>query len=291
MGTTHAEMCYVICKKIELLLFAWQCVLYNHSNHVFLQSESTIGNLDRPYGIAFTESGEMVVSEWGIHRVCVLDKNKKKVQIIKSELMKYPSGIAVHNNTIFVASRNWLLKFSFGGDLISKHNVRRNLETPRGLAVHDNLLYVSDRNKHCIQVFDLDLNFFNSIGSRGEGEGEFDDPFDVKFDSAGNMYVAEFGNKRIQVMDTSGTFIIDREDVGLATGLHVIENKVYISEFANDCLLAYDTSDKSAAMVIMASVGQGIGKLVGPYGITSHDDKLYVCDSGNNRVHIFDLDS
>ena len=113
---------------------------------------------------------------------------------------------------------------------------------------------------------------FNSIGSRGRGEGEFDDPFDVKFDSAGNMYVAEFGNKRIQVMDTSGTFRIDREKVGLATGLHVIENKVYISEFANDSLLAYDTSDKSAAMVIMASVGQGIGELIGPYGITSHDD-------------------
>jgi hypothetical protein len=257
---------------------------------IITKSKSAISNLDRPYGIAFNESGKMVVSEWGIHRVCVLDKNKK-VQIIKPELMKYPSGIAVHKNNIFVASKYWLLKFNFGGDLISKHNVKRNLENPRGLAVHDNLVYVTDRNKHCIQVFDLDLNLFNSIGSRGKGEGEFDDPFDVKFDSAGNMYVAEFGNKRIQVMDTSGTFRIDREKVGLATGLHVIENKVYISEFANDSLLAYDTSDKSAAMVIMASVGQGIGELIGPYGITSHDDKLYVCDSGNNRVHIFDLDS
>ena len=113
-------------KIIELLLFAWQCVLYNHGNHVFLQSKSAISNLDRPYGIAFNESGKMVVSEWGIHRVCVLDKNKK-VQNIKPELMKYPSGIAVHKNNIFVASKYWLLKFNFGGDLISKHNVKRNL--------------------------------------------------------------------------------------------------------------------------------------------------------------------
>ena len=36
----------------------------------------------------------------------------------------------------------------------------------------------------------------------------------------------------------------------------------------------------------MACVGEGIGELIGPYGIT----QLYVCNSGNNRVHIFDLD-
>ena len=84
--------------------------------------------------------------------VCVLDKNKKK---FRSELMKYPSGIAVHKNNIFVASKYWLLKFSFGGDLISKHNVKRNMENPHGLVVHDNLVYVSDRNKHCIQIQSL----------------------------------------------------------------------------------------------------------------------------------------
>ena len=45
---------------------------------------------------------------------------------------------------------------------------------------------------HRIQVFDLDLNFVRSIGSRGKGRGEFNAPDDVKFDTAGNMYVADF---------------------------------------------------------------------------------------------------
>ena len=73
-------------------------------------------------------------------------------------MMKYPSGIAVHKNYIFLlqVSSYWLLKISFGGDLISKQNVKRNLENPRGLLAQDNLVYVSDRNKHCIEVFDLD---------------------------------------------------------------------------------------------------------------------------------------
>ena len=51
------------------------------------------------------------------------------------------------------------------------------------------MTYVGDRNNHRIQVFDLDLNFVRSIGSRGKGRGELNAPYDVKFDTAGNMYV------------------------------------------------------------------------------------------------------
>ena len=60
---------------------------------------------------------------------------------------------------------------------------------PRGLTLRDNLVYVCDSDNNRIQVFDLDLNFVRSIGSRGSGRGEFDRPFDVKFDTAGNSFV------------------------------------------------------------------------------------------------------
>ena len=78
-----------------------------------------------------------------------------------------------------------------------------------GLTLHDNQVYihVCDAKNHRIQVFDLDLNFIRSIGSHGKGRGEFDEPYDVKFDSAGNMYVVECGNGRVQVMDINGRFI------------------------------------------------------------------------------------
>ena len=58
-----------------------------------------------------------------------------------------------------------------------------------------------------MQVFDLDLKFIRSIGSRGKERGKFADPNDVKFDTAGKMYVADFQNNRVQVMNSSGQFI------------------------------------------------------------------------------------
>ena len=44
---------------------------------------------------------------------------------------------------------------------------------PRGVTLYDNQVFVCDCDNHRIQVFDLDLNFVRSIGSRGKGRGEF----------------------------------------------------------------------------------------------------------------------
>ena len=87
-----------------------------------------------------------------------------------------------------------------------------------------------DYNNRRIQVFDLDLNFVRSIGSHGTGRGEFDAPYDVKFDTAGNMYVADWGNKRVQVMGISGHFILSLGEgklVGTAA-LHIADKFVYV---------------------------------------------------------------
>ena len=84
-------------------------------------------------------------------------------------------------------------------------------------------------------AFDLDLNFVRSIGSHGSGRGEFDRPCDVKFDTAGNMYVADGGNERVQVMDSSGRFIQEFGQGKLSgpLGLLIADKYVYVSDFIN----------------------------------------------------------
>ena len=84
-------------------------------------------------------------------------------------------------------------------------------------------------------MFDLDLNFICSIGSRDSGRGKFDHAYDVAFDIAGNMYIAEFGNDRVQVMDSSGQFIrmLSQKGGGKLshpTALHIADKYVYVSD-------------------------------------------------------------
>ena len=119
----------------------------------------------------------------------------------------------------------------------------------RGLTVHREQVYVCDRDNHRIQVFDLDLKFIRSVGSRGKERGKFTDPNDVKCDTAGNMYLADFQNNRVQVMDSSGQFIrvVDQEGEGKLyrpSALHFADKYVYVSDFCHYRIVVYETSGR-----------------------------------------------
>ena len=149
-------------------------------------------------------------------------------------------------------------------------------------------MYVCDGNNNRIQVFDLDLNFVRSISSRGSGRGEFDEPYDVKFDAAGNMYVAEWRNERVQVMDSSGRFVREFGQGKLRepSGLLIADKYVYVSDVSGHCIVVYETSGQYVTS--FGRCGGYQGGFRGPFCITSCvDGFIHVCDWGNNRVQIF----
>ena len=82
-------------------------------------------------------------------------------------------------------------------------------------------------------MFDLGLNFIQSISSSSKCRVEFKAPVDVKLDTAGNVYVAEFSNNRVQVMDKCGVVMArkESEDWGLGpSALHIVDKYVYVSD-------------------------------------------------------------
>ena len=206
-----------------------------------------VKDLKGPYGIAFNSRGEKIVNERDGDQVSVFDVGGRRVQTFGSrgdrpEEMKYPAGIAVDTDNIYVSSEHKLQKFTSGGELIKcigrRGSKEGEFDDPRGVTIHSNQVYVCDRGNHHIHVFDLDLNFIGSIGSRGNGRGEFDRPYNVAFDTTGNMYVVEFGNDRVQVMDSSGQFIrmFGQEGQGKLNGptaLHIADEYVYVSDCSN----------------------------------------------------------
>ena len=251
----------------------------------------TVTDLDGPYGIAFNNREEMIVSECLGHRLSILDTRGQKIRTFGSRgdsphQMIGPAGIATDDSgNIYVSSEHKLQKFTSTGELIKCVGQRGGKE---GLTLRDNLVYVCDRYNHRIQVFDLDLNFVRSIGSRGSGRGEFDAPFDVKFDTAGNMYVADRGNGRVQVMDSSGRFIREfgRGKLSGPSGLLIADKYVYVSNFSDDCIVVYETSGQYVTS--FGRHGQNEGEFQYPFCITSCvDGFIHVCDCWNHRVQIF----
>jgi DNA-binding beta-propeller fold protein YncE len=60
-------------------------------------------------------------------------------------------------------------------------------------------VYVADSDNNRIQKFSSDGTFITAWGSEGTGNGQFSSPYGIAIDSAGNVYVSEEGNDRIQV--------------------------------------------------------------------------------------------
>ena len=258
----------------------------------------TVTDLDWPNGIAFNNREEMIVIEYLGHRLSILDTRGQKIRTFGSRgdsphQMIHPRGIATDDSgNIYVSSAHKLQKFTSTGELIKcvgrEGGKEGEFDVPRGLTLRDNLVYVCDRDNNRIQVFDLDLNFVRSIGSRGSGRGEFDAPSDVKFDTAGNMYVAEWRNKRVQVMDSSGRFIREFGQGKLSgpSGLLIADKYVYVSDFSGSCIVVYETSGQYVTS--FGRPGRNEGEFRVPYCISSCvNGFIHVCDCWNNRVQIF----
>ena len=63
--------------------------------------------------------------------------------------------------------------------------------------------YINSR----VAKVDKDGNWVKSWGEPGDQPGQFNVPHSIAVDAAGNVYVADRGNRRIQVFDGDGKFL------------------------------------------------------------------------------------
>ena len=242
-------------------------------------------DLDRPYGVACNGCGELIVSEWLGHQIAIFDIRGQRIQTFGSkgngaEQMISPKAIAIDDtDNIYVTSCHKLQKFTSRGKLIKCVGQRGSEEgefnDPRGVTLYNNRVYLCDNKNHRIQVFDLNFNFIQSIGSHGNGREELDSPLDIKFDSSGNMHIAEWGNDRVQVLDSNGHFIrlFGQKGKGKLKGptsVLIADKYVYVSDFMQDCITVYASSGQFVTS--FGACGQKERQFSCPVYITSCTD-------------------
>jgi DNA-binding beta-propeller fold protein YncE len=256
-----------------------------------------MANVAFPYSIVCKTSGEIIISECGDNKVSIFGtEGVKKIDFghwgDSPGQMRYPRGVAIdeHEN-IYISSQHKLQKFTKNGFLIkcvgTKGRGERELYYPRGVTIYKSQIYVCDSANNRIQVVDLDLQFVQSIGLSG-------DPYDIKFDSVGNMYIAEFKSKRIEILDTHGlrkSVFGNEGETKLdgPTGLHIADNYVYVGDHRADCIAVYNTAGD--LITKFGKRGKKLGQLYGTYGIAIHDGHIYICDSWNQRVQVFTVET
>ncbi len=187
------------------------------------------------------------------------------------------------------------------------------LNAPRGLLIPKtrSALFVVDSGNHRVQIFDLQS--FQLVGIWGQANlsavpqpgsapGQFNTPWTLAGDSAGNLYVVDYGNRRVQKFNEIGEVVPSFADNVSASGLLVEPSdiavhdcdgvaSIYIVDASNATVALFDTEGRP---MLDSSNKPRVLKdphLTQPMGIAAAGDALYVGDNAANRVLQFSVAS
>ena len=139
-------------------------------------------------------------------------------------------------------------------------------------------------------------------GGIGTDNGEMQRPFSISISYLGNVYIADYGNDRIDVFDKKGKFIQSigtrgNDDGEFIAPKSVVVNaigRMYVSDFGNNRIVYFNKKNSSSGFSY--SYGGSYTTADGvsfnqPAGITVYNTTppysiggIFVCDTGNNRV-------
>lgn len=114
-------------------------------------------------------------------------------------------------------------------------------------------------NNNRVAKFDKDGKFLKAWGQTGAENGQFNGVRSIAIDAQGNVYVADVGNKRIQVFDGEGTFKSQITNIGTPQA-------ICVSRGATQFIYSAHAGDPDG-MVDAAIYKIGLdGKLLGKFG-------------------------
>lgn len=272
-----------------------------------------ISGVKEPWGIAINQNGEIIVAEDSNHRVSVYSPKGEKLLSFDSQdsqcgKIDRPRGVAVDDDgNILVAERgrNSIQVFSSQGRFLKAcgHGIDSEvgqsieLNWPKGIGIHplSKKIYVADDRNHVIKIINPDsLTLEKSIGGKGSGNGQLKNPWDVAFDSDGNVYVADKSNNRIQVFTADGKHLRKfgkkgsrNEELNQPSSVCIdCDNIIYVTEYANHCVSVFNHDGKF--LTTFGSRGSGLKQFERPRGITVDKSGIvYVCDSDNDCIKLF----
>ena len=139
------------------------------------------------------------------------------------------------------------------------------------------------------QKFDAQGGFLASYGTSGRGDGEFSRPSGVAVDGEGNIYIADWGNERVQVLSPDGGFLAKfRGESGLSKWgeSYFIANQDELEERQKANLepdLSLSPTDD------LREESASIEKFFwGPISVKVDDQgRLYVVESCRHRIQVY----
>lgn len=202
------------------------------------------------------------------------------------------SVLPENDGTVWVLAygSNELVKLNINGTVVSRVTGPMNgFDRPMDLIrLEDGTMLVTESAGNRLCILDKKGKFIKYIGKKGRAVGNLVGPQYAAQDSRQNIYVSDYGNRRIAVFDRDGKglfcFGAARDDfAGLKgpTGIAVVGENVYVADNIFGGIYEFDLAGNFQRILVPEKTFQH------PESIRVWNDYLVVCDS--NRV--FSVDS
>jgi len=216
------------------------------------------------------------------------------------------------DGSLYVADTHYhrILKYDPGGKLLSQFGsygtapgqfiYPTDVAVDAGGAIYVSEYGYSDETGEMgrIQKFDAKGKFLKQWGRFGSGEGEFQKPAGLGFDSEGVLYVLDIATNRVQKFDAEGVFLGQWGEFGHRTPGRLNypfdlaidgDDNIYIVEHGN-CRVQKFTKD-GTFLAAFGGPGRQPGEFKYPWGIAvSPGGEIYVADTDNHRIQRFRMD-
>lgn len=239
-----------------------------------------------------------------------------------SNHLNWPNGVFTVGNSVWIAELNGerALKFASNGAIegqVGRAGFRDAIEGEQIEGLCDVAedasgdIWLADCYiSHVVKV-DADGNRLLEIGqgwNYGSGNDQFSQPLSIALDSAGNVYVSdnnlwdEYGNHRVQIFDGNGAYLntigqtgvpgSDNARFNAPHGLAVYADSLYIADTFNHRVQIFDISNPLAPFYqgtigVSGVSGSDNAHFNGPWGVGADADYVYVADTWNHRIQIF----
>ncbi len=249
------------------------------------------GVLNQPIGLAFFGDSLLVADA---------DEEGGYIYIFENgeyagrwEGFKRPWDIEVLGDTIFVSDLSDFKVFMLNvkGEIIGEITKGERKLRPRSMSVKDSMLAVVDADAQKLYIFNLhnkeimdsaviseinDVEYVDTViwilkKYAGRGVGKLEKY--VNIHDSPDSYINIYNSFSVGLSTTPFAFVIDG-------------NKIYVTDLDEDAVKIYDIN-KEVRIARWGAGGTAEGLFQNPHGIMVKDGKVYVSDTGNGRIQVF----